>query len=124
MILRLRGARFARVYDLQGADRTRLIRQALRPFAPMWSAAGPSDMHPLERHARQLQRAGIWPDALTAPMQAPAPDVSWLIGGVDAAHSARPLVLLIPGSAATRPLKRWPGGALRRLGGSPDRAWL
>ena len=108
LVFRIRRARFARVYDLQGNDRTRLIRHALWPFAPDWSPAGPADSHPLERHARQLQRAGIWPDAPTAPMSAPWPDVSWLIGGVDAIPPARRLAILIPGSAATRPLKRWP----------------
>jgi ADP-heptose:LPS heptosyltransferase len=136
LILRLRRARFARVYDLQGNDRTRLIRRALGPFAPVWSEAGPAEMHPLERHARQLQQAGIWPDAPTAPMSAPAPDVSWLIGGADRAPGARPVALLIPGSAATRPLKRWPAeryGALAAaliergfdvavIGAEPERA--
>ena len=108
LVFRIRHARFARVYDLQGNDRTRLLWRALWPFPPAWSAAGPADMHPLERHARQLQQAGIWPDAPTAPMSAPPPDVSWLIGGAAAVPPARPLALLIPGSAATRPLKRWP----------------
>jgi ADP-heptose:LPS heptosyltransferase len=108
LVHRIRHARFARVYDLQGNDRTKLIRQALQPFPPVWSPSGPADIHPLERHARQLQLAGIWPDAPTAPMSAPPPDVSWLIGAAAAMPPARPLALLIPGSAATRPLKRWP----------------
>lgn len=108
LVFRIRHARFARVYDLQGNDRTRFISYALHPLAPMWSVAEPVETHPLERHARQLQLAGIWPDAPTAPMSAPAPDLSWLIGGAGAIRPARPLALLIPGSAATRPLKRWP----------------
>jgi ADP-heptose:LPS heptosyltransferase len=108
LVFHIRHARFARVYDLQGNDRTKLIRQALQPFPPAWSPSGPADSHPLERHARQLQLAGIWPDAPTAPMSAPPPEISWLIGGADAVPPARPLALLIPGSAATRPLKRWP----------------
>ena len=118
MVLRLRRARFARVYDLQCNDRTNLIFQALRPFPPTWSgtAAGCAlpdgddrmELHSLERQARQLQQAGIWPDAPTAPMSAPPPDVSWLSKGADAVPPARPMALLIPGSAATRPLKRWP----------------
>lgn len=117
LIVRLRRARFTRVYDLQGSDRTRLIRHALWPFPPIWSKAGPADLHPLERHAHQLQQAGIWPDAPMALMSAPAPDVSWLIEGAEPAHPVRPLALLIPGSAATRPLKRWPAeryGALAK----------
>ncbi len=108
LVFRLRRARFERVYDLQGNDRTRLLFQALRPFPPKWSKAGPDDIHPLERQALQLQQAGIWPEAPTVPGSAPAPDVSWLIGGIDQIPNANPLALLIPGSAATRPLKRWP----------------
>ena len=108
LVFRIRRARFARVYDLQGNDRTNVIRRALWPFASAWSPAGPADSHPLERHARQLRQAGIWPDAPTAPMSAPPPDVSWLIAAANAIPPARPLALLFPGSAATRPLKRWP----------------
>lgn len=108
LVARIRRARFARVYDLQGNDRTRLLLEAVWPFRPIWSGSGPADIHPLERHARQLQQAGIWPDAPTAPMSAPPPDVSWLIGPAAAIPPAHPLALLIPGSAATRPLKRWP----------------
>jgi ADP-heptose:LPS heptosyltransferase len=108
LVFRIRRARFARVYDLQGNDRTRLILNSLWPFPPIWSGSGPADMHPLERHAFQLQQAGIWPDAPTAPVSAPAPDVSWLIAAAAAIPPAHPLALLIPGSAASRPLKRWP----------------
>ena len=108
LIFRIRRTRFARVYDLQGNDRTKLIRQALGPLPPLWSPPGPPELHPLERHAHQLRDAGIWPAAPTAPMAAPPPDIAWLIGGVDPLPSLRPFALLIPGSAATRPLKRWP----------------
>ena len=119
LVYRIRRARFARVYDLQCNDRTNLIFHALRPFPPEWSgtAAGcalpdrdPARMetHSLERQARQLRSAGIWPDAPTATMSAPPPDVAWLIAGADTLPPARPLALLIPGSAASRPLKRWP----------------
>ena len=119
LIARIRRARFARAYDLQCNDRTNLIFQVLRPFPPAWSgtAAGcglPYDdadrmeTHSLERQARQLQLAGIWPDAPTAPMSAPPPDVSWLIAGADTVAPAVRLALLIPGSAVNRPRKRWP----------------
>ena len=108
LIVRVRRARFARVYDLQGNDRTRLILQALKPFPPIWSEAGPAELHPLERQTWQLQKAGIWPNAPTAPLSAPRPDVSWLIGGWEVAATTPPLGLLIPGSAVTRPFKRWP----------------
>ncbi len=129
LVFRIRRARFARVYDLQCNDRTNLIFQALRPFPPVWSgtAAGcglpdrdPARMetHSLERLARQLQLAGIWPDAPTARMTAAPPDVSWLVAGADTLPPAKPLALLIPGSAATRPLKRWPAESYGKLAAS------
>jgi len=129
LVFRIRQARFARVYDLQCNDRTNLIFQALRPFPPMWSgtAAGSAlpdrdparmERHALERQAQQLQSAGIWPDAPTAPMSAPPPDISWLIGGTSYVETLRPLALLIPGSAATRPLKRWPAAQYGVLAGA------
>ncbi len=125
MIGRLRQARFARIYDLQTNDRTNLIFQALRPFPPAWSgtAAGcalpdrdPTRMerHSLERQAHQLEQAGIWADAPTAPMSAAPPDVSWLIGEA-VEPSQPPLALLIPGSAPSRPRKRWPAAGYARV---------
>jgi ADP-heptose:LPS heptosyltransferase len=124
LIGRLRRARYDRVYDLQTNDRTNLIFQALRPFPPEWSgvAAGcalphrnPARMmlHSLERHAQQLEAAGIWPGAPTAPLSAPPPDVAWLLAQAPAesavaAADPRPTVLLAPGSSAHRPAKRWP----------------
>ena len=70
-------------------------------------------MHALERQAQQLQAAGIWPDAPTRPLSAAPPDISWILAKTPAARSIaapnpRPVVLLIPGSSAHRPEKRWP----------------
>jgi ADP-heptose:LPS heptosyltransferase len=124
MIARLRRARYDRVYDLQINDRTNLIFQMLRPFPPTWSGAAAGcalphrnrdrmNMHTLERQAEQLKDAGIWPDAPSAPLAAPPPDLSWVLAGaqarrVTARSSSRPLALLVPGSSAHRPEKRWP----------------
>lgn len=124
LIRRLRSSRYDRVYDLQNSCRTGLYFQALRPFAPSWSgtALGCSlphrnrarmRMHALERQAEQLEGAGIWPNAPTRPLSAPAPDISWILRkSADAPHppanEARPTVLLVPGGAAHRPEKRWP----------------
>ncbi len=150
LIGRLRRARYDRVYDLQTNGRTNFIFQALRPFPPAWSgvAAGcalphrnPARMtlHSLERHAQQLNAAGIWPDAPTRPLSAPPPDVSWLAAQAPAQPAAagddpRPTVLLAPGSSAHRPAKRWPaerfaalaedleaqGYAVVIIGGAPE----
>lgn len=122
LILRLRRERYDRVYDLQTNDRTNLIFQMLRPSPPAWSgtAAGASlphrnrarmTLHTLERQAEQLRDAGIWPDAPTAPLSTPLPDLSWILDkatGSAAARDSHPLALLAPGSSAHRPRKRWP----------------
>jgi ADP-heptose:LPS heptosyltransferase len=125
LIGRLRGAKFDRVYDLQTNERTGLVFQALRPHPPAWSGVAPGcalphrnrargAMHPLERHAEQLEQAGIWPDAPTAPLSAPPPDISWILKKSPAprrpvgAKPPRPTALLVPGSSAHRPEKRWP----------------
>jgi ADP-heptose:LPS heptosyltransferase len=126
LIRRLRRERYDRVYDLQINDRTNLIFQMLRPFPPIWSGTAwgcalphrnreRMTMHTLERQAEQLRDAGVWRDAPTAPMSAPAPDLSWILAmtapprAVDG-PALRPLALLAPGSSAHRPEKRWPVG--------------
>ena len=123
LVGRLRGARYDRVYDLQNDAGSKLIFQAMRPFAPEWSGAAPGAslphrnrererMHPLERHAEQLQQAGVWPDAPTRPLSAPPPDISWVLArspqprSVSTAAGQRPLVLISPG--AGKPEARWP----------------
>ncbi len=125
LIRRLRRERYDRVYDLQTNDRTNLIFQSLRPFPPAWSGTAwgcalphrnraRMTLHTLERQAEQLRDAGIWPNAPTAPLSAPAPDPSWLLTRTAvgprplAGRTRRPLALLAPGSSAHRPLKRWP----------------
>jgi ADP-heptose:LPS heptosyltransferase len=121
LILRLRGARYDRVYDLQNDATTNLIFQALRPLPPPWSGVALGcalphrnrdrvRMHALERHADQLKDAGIWPDAPTRPLSAPPPDISWILArsaqprSITVAGGHRPLVLLAPGGAG----ERWP----------------
>jgi ADP-heptose:LPS heptosyltransferase len=135
LVGRLRRRRPDLVYDLQGNDRTNLLFQALRPFPPPWSGvafgcalphANPDRMrmHTLERQAQQLQAAGIWPDAPTAPGQAPPPDIAWMLRLApgpppealaerpgpppEALAKGRPLALLVPGAAPRRPAKLWP----------------
>jgi ADP-heptose:LPS heptosyltransferase len=122
---RIKAARYDRVYDLQTSAQSNRIFQMLRPGAPPWSgiALGCSlphrnklrnGMHTLERHADQLMYAGIWPDAPTAPGEAPGPDLAW-IGRSSAAErrasgslKPRPYVMFVPGGSAHRPEKRWP----------------
>jgi ADP-heptose:LPS heptosyltransferase len=125
LILRIRGGHFDRVYDLQNDGSTNLILQALRPMAPEWSgtALGASlphrnrdraRMHPLERHASQLEDAGIWPDAPTKPLSAAPPDISWILArsaqprSISVAAGHRALVLLAPGGDPHHLHARWP----------------
>jgi ADP-heptose:LPS heptosyltransferase len=121
LIMRIRGARYDRVYDLQNDASSNLIFKGLWP-APPWSgtALGCSlphrnrergRMHQLERQADQLMEAGIWPDAPTKPLSAAPPDIGWILArspqprSVTVAGGHRPLVLLAPGPDAEQ---RWP----------------
>jgi ADP-heptose:LPS heptosyltransferase len=122
LILRLRLRGYDRIYDLQNNDRTNGYFQALRPFPPAWSGVASGcalphrnrarmGMHALERQAEQLEAAGIWRDAPTRPLSAAPPDISWILAKAPKARAAanpRPVVVLIPGSSAHRPEKRWP----------------
>jgi ADP-heptose:LPS heptosyltransferase len=120
LVVRLRAARFDRIYDLEGSAWTNRLFQCLRPFPPKWSGVAfgcalphrnPSRaaMHPLERQADQLKAAGIWPGAPTRPGAAPPPDASWIARRIlDPRAKHRPHVLLIPGAMADPPERRWP----------------
>ena len=119
--LRLRGAGFTRVYDLQTSDRSGVYFRLFWPgVAPEWSgiAGGcshPHDnperdsMHSLDRQAQQLARTGI--------AETPAPDLSWMSADISRFGLEGDFVLLAPGGAAHRPAKRWGAesyGALAR----------
>ena len=131
---RIRKARYDRVYDLQTSNRSNMIFQFLRPFAPEWSgiASGSAlrqrnparaTMHTLERQADQLMAAGIWPDAPTEPGTAPGPDLSWILRKAPVARptpgqpAPKPFVLLVPGGSANHMEKRWPVERYAELAG-------
>ena len=108
----IRDGRFDRVYDLQGTGRTDRYFWLLFPGPwPEWSGtarfASHNDAYPkrrkvpvLERYVRQLRPFGI--------ELAPHPDLSWLEADVARFGLAGDYALLIPGSSAGRPDKRWP----------------
>ncbi|BCO31972.1 heptosyltransferase [Thiohalobacter sp. COW1] len=104
----LRAEGFDRVYDLQSSDRTALYRRLFLPGIP-WSrdtgTVAPEDPDQ-ERYRAQLAAAGV------PVVHTPAPDVGWMADDVtallDAAGVRRPYIVLIPGSAARHPHKRWP----------------
>lgn len=106
----LNAGRFTRVYDLQNNDRTALY---LKLFAqkPEWVGAARgatirnnsperTEGKAYAGHVQTLSLAGILdirPDTL-----------AWLEGRNDFEGLAAPYILIVPGSAATHPEKRWP----------------
>jgi len=122
-VLRLRqmlsGGHFGRVYDLQTSSRSswyfRLFPLSARPE---WSGIAPgcsfpdSDrdrdhMHDIDRLQSQLRQAGI--------TNFPPADLSWSHGDLARFALPRQIALLVPGSSAHRPMKRWPVACYRRL---------
>lgn len=119
---KLRGSGFERVYDLQNNDRTALYLKIMGRRHCEWVGAAPGASHrnnsptrtqgtAFEGHVQTLTLAGIhdvMPD-----------DLRWAQG--DFAHFVnmeglqKPYVLLIPGSAPTRPEKRWPASYYAQL---------
>jgi ADP-heptose:LPS heptosyltransferase len=115
-VLRLRrqlaDGRFDRVYDLQTSSRSsHYLHLFPRGRKPEWSGIAPGCSHPdsnpdrdrihdIDRQFGQLRAAGI-------PETCP-PDLSWT--GADLSAFALPdrFALLVPGSSAHRPAKRWP----------------
>jgi ADP-heptose:LPS heptosyltransferase len=107
-VLRRRG--FARAYDLQNSRRSAFYRRWLLPRVP-WShgmranAPGAAALPVPERHARQLEAAGV------ASAHARTPHPSWLAAPRPAAIAAslQPrYAVLLPGASARHPHKRWP----------------
>lgn len=108
---KLRGGRFARVYDLQTSDRSRAYFHLLGRPRPEWSGIArgcshPHDnpardsLHTIERQREQLAGAGI--------LDVPAPDLGWLDGPLALFDLPPIFALLVPGGAPCRPAKRWP----------------
>ncbi len=131
-VLRLRqmlaGGKFDRVYDLQTSSRSswyfRLFPASARPE---WSGIAPGcafpdrdrdrdRIHDIDRQHGQLRQAGI--------TDFPPADLSWSRG--DIARFALPhrIALLVPGSSAHRPVKRWPVAHYRALAIALERRGL
>jgi ADP-heptose:LPS heptosyltransferase len=110
----LRREKFARVYDLQNSARTAFyFRWFLRDVEWSGTAPGcalphrakdPKKIRTLDRMAGQLRDAGV-PIVHTL-----TPDVGWMADDVAPALNdvRRPYVVLVPGSSARHPQKRWP----------------
>lgn len=102
-----KAGRFSRVYDLQNSDRTELYRKLFFRHA-RWNGHRVRTRREaaLEGLVRQLQGEGIPTE------HGLAPDVSWMVEdmtGLMRREGVRiPYVVLIPGSSARHPHKRWP----------------
>jgi ADP-heptose:LPS heptosyltransferase len=132
LIRRLRSAGYDMVYDFQNNDRTAQYYLGLSGKKPLWSGAAKGashqhmnenrgEMHNFDRLAEQLLHAGLSP-------KPPGDPTGWIIGqdvspSLDWIRPAfrdpprfqpeffslhGPYMLLIPGSSADHPEKRWP----------------
>ena len=132
LIRRLRTAGYDMVYDFQNNDRTSQYFLGLTGKKPLWSGAAKGashqhmneqrgEMHNFDRLAEQLLHAGLSP-------KPPGDPTGWIIGqdvlpSLDWIRPAfrdpprfqpeffslhGPYMLLIPGSSADHPEKRWP----------------
>lgn len=117
LLLRLRRARFDRVYDLQTSGRSSRYRLAVGRKAE-WSGIargashphrnpGRDTMHTLDRQREQLADAGI--------PSVPQPDLTWLDRDLEALQLPRDFIVLVPGASPDRPGKRWPAAAYAAL---------
>jgi ADP-heptose:LPS heptosyltransferase len=107
----LRQRQFDRVYDLQTSQRSGAYAWLWRPRLPEWSGIAWGCSHPhanrdrdrqhtIDKQSEQLLMAGIHP----IPLPALPRFERVLPEGLD----GRPFVLLVPGSSARHPEKRWP----------------
>jgi ADP-heptose:LPS heptosyltransferase len=119
---RLRGAGFARVYDLQTSSRSSRYRWLVGPGVE-WSgiARGASHphanplrdfMHTAERQREQLEMAGI--------TEFPSPAIDWLDEDISGLGLPPRFALLVPGASALRPGKRWPAERFGALAAGLD----
>jgi len=101
---------YARVYDLQNNDRTSFYFHLFHP-EPEWVGIAKGASHrnnspertagsAFDGHVQTLRLAGI--------TFVPLDRLEWVQGRSDFPGLMSPYVLLVPGSAANRPEKRWP----------------
>jgi ADP-heptose:LPS heptosyltransferase len=103
---------FSRIYDLQTSGRSsRYFQLFPRAAKPEWSGIasgcshpdrnpGRDRLHDNDRQIGQLRQAGI--------VAIPPADLSWCRGDIGRFDLPRDFVVLVPGSAPHRPVKRWP----------------
>ena len=132
LIRRLRSAGYDMVYDFQNNDRTAQYFLGLSGKKPLWSGAAKGashqhmndnrgEMHNFDRLAEQLLHAGLSPKPPGDPTgwiigQDVSPSLDWIRPAFrdpprfqpEFFSLSGPYMLLIPGSSADHPEKRWP----------------
>jgi ADP-heptose:LPS heptosyltransferase len=110
----LRRGGFGRVYDLQNNRRTVLLRRLVLP-APVWSTLPllpPDQRAPETKPSMMVRFAGQMAAAGVPVRHTPDPNPDWMVDDASdalaAAGVAGPYVVLVPGSSAGLPHKRWP----------------
>lgn len=100
---------FARIYDLQNSRRTRFYRRWLSPPGAPWSQEPADALRQgavTSRHATQLASAGV------ACTYCERPSPSWIADDIEPllreVRIRAPFIVLLPGSSARNPHKRWP----------------
>ena len=102
--------KFSRVYDLQNNDRTSFYFKLFSP-RPEWVGVAKGASHRNTSRERTIGKAydGHVQTLSLAGIQNITPDrLEWMKGTSDFSHIQSPYVLIVPGSAANHPEKRWP----------------
>lgn len=118
LLRRIRRGAFARIYDLQGSQRTKSYYRLLGAPAAIWVGNAPGcryhipdptePMHIAELRRRQLALVGIPDPGL--------PNLDFLTSDTDRFGLPARFALLVPGGAPHRPAKRWPAQRFAALG--------
>lgn len=107
---KLNAGNFARVYDLQNNDRTAIYFKLFSP-KPEWVGIAKGASH---QNTSSSRTAGLAFDghvetlALAGIQNIEIDKLDWITSDISPFYTHPPYVLIIPGSAPTRPEKRWP----------------
>lgn len=107
---KLNAGHFARVYDLQNNDRTALYLKLFSPH-PEWVGAAPGASHrntSPERTAGLAYHGHVQTLGLAGIHNVEIDTMDWIGADLQKFNLQTPYALIVPGSAPTRPEKRWP----------------
>lgn len=115
---RLRGAGFARVYDLQSNDRTAAYFRLFGTPRTEWAGAIVGCSHRVPPFKPQRIHASDWFLQIAGAagvLPAGPADLGWLNGPLEAFALPARFVVFVAGCAPHRPAKRWPTAHFARL---------